>query len=94
MVSDFYQGTLRVMDPNGFLLDIGTSDLRIDDPARRTWDGELTVSRGSCLDRKSLTAMVETSTGLRSLAQISPAPGSERGPFIKMNVAGLGQPPF
>ena len=93
-MSDFYQGTLRVMDPNGFLLDIGASTLRIADPARRTWDGDLTVSRGSCLDRKSLTAMVETSTGIRSLAQISPATGSERGAFIRMNVTGLGEAPF
>jgi len=93
-VSDFYQGTLRVMDPNGFLLDIGASVLQIDDLERRTWEGELTVSRGSCLDRKSLTALVETSDGVRSLAQISPAPGSDRGPFIKMSVAGLGEAPF
>ena len=82
------------MDPNGFLLDIGSSDLRITDLARRTWEGELTVSRGSCLDRKSLTAMVETSNGIRSLAQISPATDIERGPFIMMNVAGLGEAPF
>ena len=93
-MSDFYQGILRVMDPNGFLLDIGASALRIDNLERRTWKGELTVSRGSCLDRKSLTALVETSHGVRSLAQISPATGSERGPFIKLNVAGLGEAPF
>ncbi len=82
------------MDPNGFLLDIGASALQINDPERRTWDGELTVSKGSCLDRKSLTALVETSQGVRSLAQISPATGSERGPFIKLSVAGLGAAPF
>ena len=93
-MSDFYQGTLRVMDPNGFLLDIGASHLQITDLARRTWEGELTVSRGSCLDRKSLTALVETSHGVRSLAQISPATGTEPGPFIKMSVAGLGEAPF
>ena len=93
-MSDSYQGTLRVMDPNGFLLDIGASALQINNQERRTWDGELTVSRGSCLDRKSLTALVETSDGVRSLAQISPAPGFERGPFIKMSVAGLGEAPF
>ena len=93
-MSDFYQGILRVMDPNGFLLDIGSSALRINDPGRRTWEGELTVSKGSCLDRKSLTALVETSDGVRSLAQISPATGSEGGPFIKMSVAGLGEAPF
>jgi len=82
------------MDPNGFLLDIGASALRITDPERRTWEGDLTVSKGSCLDRKSLTALVETSDGVRSLAQISPATGSERGPFIQMSVAGLGEAPF
>ena len=82
------------MDPNGFLLDIGASVLQINDPERRTWEGELTVSRGSCLDRKSLTALVETSNGVRSLAQVSPVTGSGDGPFIKMSVAGLGEAPF
>jgi len=82
------------MDPNGYLLDIGAAALQITDLERRTWEGVLTVSRGSCLDRKSLTALVETSHGVRSLAQVSPAIGSERGPFIKMSVAGLGEAPF
>lgn len=93
-MSDFYRGILRVMDPNGFLLDIGTGALQINDPERGTWNGELTVSKGSCLDRKSLTSLVETANGTRSLAQISPATGWERGPFIKMNVVGLGDAPF
>ncbi len=82
------------MDPNGFLLDIGTSDLQVNDPDRRTWNGKLTVSKGSCLDRKNLTSLVETADGTRSLAQISPATGSERGRFIKMQVTGLGKAPF
>lgn len=83
-----------MMDPNGFLLDIGAADLRIDDPARNTWSGGLTVSKGSCLDRKSLTVLVETAEGTRSLAQNSPAAEPDRGRFVKMDVAGLGTPPF
>jgi len=82
------------MDPNGFLLDIGAGDLQINDPDRRTWSGQLTVSKGSCLDGKSLTSMVETSDGTRSLAQVSPGRGSERGRFITLNVKGLGTAPF
>ena len=93
-MSDFYQGTLRVMDPNGFLLDIGAAELHIDDQVRKTWNGRLTVSKGSCIDRKNLTSLVETRDGTRSLAQISPATGSERGRFITMNVTGLGEAPF
>lgn len=83
-----------MLDPNGFLLDVGAADLRITDPGRRTWAGVVSVSRGSCIDRKSLTALVETAAGDRSLAQISPSPESERGRFITMNVAGLEDPPF
>lgn len=94
LVSDFYRGTLRVMDPNGFLLDIGSSELLIDDHERRTWAGKLTVSKGSCIDRKSLTALVETANGIRALAQISPAADADRGRFIRMRVKGLGQAPF
>lgn len=82
------------MDPNGFLLDIGVADLQINDPGRGTWNGELTVSKGSCIDRKSLTSLVETAAGIRSLAQISPVIGSERGKFVKMKVVGLGRAPF
>ncbi len=82
------------MDPAGFLLDIGTAELRITDPVRRTWNGTLTVSKGSCVDQKSLTALVETTDRTRSLAQISPSTGSDRGRFIKMNVVGLGESPF
>ena len=82
------------MDPAGFLLDIGAAELRIADPDRGTWVGELTVFRGSCLDKKSLTALVETTDGARSLAQISPSTGSVDGPFVKMTVVGLGESPF
>lgn len=82
------------MDPNGYLLDVGVAELRIQDAIRRTWRGELTVSRGSCIDRKSLTSLVETAEGVRSLAQISPATGWERGRYIKMDVVGLGEAPF
>ena len=82
------------MDPNGFLLDIGAAELHINDPDRNTWSGGLTVSKGSCIDRKSLTSLVETADGTRALAQISPATGSERGRFITMNVVGLGEAPF
>ena len=82
------------MDPNGFLLDIGASQMRIDDPDLRTWNGRLTVSKGSCLDRKSLTSLVETTDGTRALAQISPAADAERGRFIRMNIRGLGKAPF
>ena len=82
------------MDPNGFLLDIGAADLRIVEPARRTWNGLVTVSKGSCIDRKSLTALVETGDGTRALAQISPSDKFERGRFITMDVTGLAEPPF
>ena len=82
------------MDPAGFLLDIGAAELRIADPDRGTWVGELTIFGGSCLDKKSLTALVETTDGTRSLAQISPFTESERGPFARMKVVGLGEAPF
>ena len=82
------------MDPNGFLLDIGAADLRIVESSRRTWSGRITVSKGSCIDRKSLTALVETVDGRRSLAQISPSDAFERGRFITMDVTGLAEPPF
>ena len=82
------------MDPNGFLLDIGAADLQINDPDRRTWSGQLTVSKGSCLDRKSLTSLVETSDGTRSLAQVTPADRSAHGKFATVSVQGLGEPPF
>ena len=93
-MSDSYQGILRVMDPNGFLLDIGSAGLQIIDSARRTWGGELTVSRGSCLDKKSLTTLVETTDGTRSLAQIGPTDRADPGRFVKMDVVGLGEAPF
>lgn len=82
------------MDPTGFLLDIGAAELQVTDAKLQSWSGDLTISRGSCLDRKSLTSLVETRDGTRALAQISPGGESNRGRFVKMTVVGLGEPPF
>ena len=86
-----YAGVLRVLDANlGWLLDVGKGELAVTDPDIPAWEGTLTVSEGSALESKSITATVETGDGSRSTAQVGPKVEGAGPGMIKVKVVGLG----
>lgn len=89
--STSYTGVLRVLDPNTlWLLDVGKGDLEMIDPDIPSWGGTLTVSAGSALHSKSITATVELGDGSRARAQVG-TKVEDAGPgMIKVKVVGLG----
>ena len=85
-----YSGAVRILDPNGVLLAVGTAALE-DDPEAATWKGELTVLDGTGVAGKALVVELEIGD-LRSRAQLIP----ERvaGDNAISSVVGLGPAPF
>lgn len=89
-----YSGKARVLDRNGFLLDVGRADLSVTDPQVGAWQGTITVFAGSCLQHKSLTALVEMEDGRRALAQLGPTAGRPQDDLVAVKVVGIERPPF
>ena len=86
-----YSGVLRVLDANlGWLLDVGKGEIALTDPDIPAWAGTLTVSQGSALESKSITATVETGDGSRGMAQVGPKVDGAGPGMIKVKVVGLG----
>jgi hypothetical protein len=85
-----YTGPVRILDPNGVLLAVGTAELE-NDPDTASWKGELTVLDGTGVARKALVVELEVDSR-RSRAQLIP----ERvaGDNAVSNVVGLGPAPF
>lgn len=92
--TETYQGVLRVLDPNGFLLDVGSGDLAVTDREAGSWRGTITVFTGSCLCSKSITALVEVDDGRRALAQVGPEVDGTGSELVSLKVVGLEPPPF
>lgn len=67
-----YSGPTRIMDANGFLLDVGMGDFGSDDDEGGTWEGTIRVLANSCLAAKSITSLVELRDGTRLRAQVGP----------------------
>ena len=85
-----YTGPVRILDPNGVLLAVGTAELE-DDPEAASWKGELTVLDGTGVAGKALVVSLEFD-GQRLRAQLIP----ERvaGDNAISNVVGLSDSPF
>jgi hypothetical protein len=85
-----YSGAVRILDPNGVLLAVGTAELE-EDPEAASWKGELTVLDGTGVAGKALVVELEIDER-RSRAQLIP----ERVAGINAisNVVGLGPAPF
>lgn len=85
-----YAGVVRILDPNGVLLAVGTATLEEDYEAA-SWKGEVTVLDGTGVAGKALVVELEIGE-LRSRAQLIP----ERvaGDDAISSVVGLGPAPF
>ncbi len=88
-----YSGKARVLDRSGMMLDIGKAVLTEADPGPG-WNGVIKVYKGSCLEAKSLTALVELQDGSRALAQVGPKVQSLPEDLIDVKVVGIDPTPF
>ena len=93
-MSGTYSGKARVLDRNGSLLDVGRADLVVTDSEAGSWSGTLRVFTGSCLQSKSLTALVEQEDGSRALAQVGTMTGTAGKDLILVKVVGVDRAPF
>ena len=90
-----YQGPVRILDTNGWLLTVGMADLAVTDPRTEAWGGTVTVFRGAAVDGKSLTVLLEVSDGTRAKAQLGADEAPAGAPdLVAVKVVGLESPPF
>ena len=75
------------------MLDVGKAVLAEADPGPG-WDGVIKVYKGSCLEAKSLTALIELDDGTRALAQVGPKLASLAEDLIDVKVVGIDPTPF
>ena len=93
-MSGTYSGKANVLDRNGSLLDVGRADLTVTDSDVGSWGGTLRVFAGSCLQSKSLTALVELEDGSRALAQVGTVTGTAGKDLVLVKVVGVDRAPF
>ncbi len=89
-----FQGPVRILDPNGWLLTVGVADLSVTDPALGTWGGTVTVFRGSAIEGKSLTAVLRFPDGRQARVQLGAEETEAGRDMIAVKVVGLDPPPF
>ncbi len=90
-----YQGPVRILDTNGWLLTVGMADLAVTDPLTQAWGGKVTVFRGSAIEGKSLTVLLEFPDGARGKAQLGAEESAADTPdMVAVKVVGLEPPPF
>jgi hypothetical protein len=89
-----YAGKARILDRNGMMLDVGKAELAVTDADSGAWSGTLRVFTGSCLQAKSLTALVELADGGRALAQVGPKTADAEGDLVLVKVVGIDPVPF
>jgi hypothetical protein len=93
-MSGEYSGKARILDRAGMMLDVGKAELHATDPATGGWSGSLRVFKGSCLEAKSLTSLVELVDGKRALAQVGPKTADLPDDLIDVKVVGIDPIPF
>lgn len=89
-----YDGLLRVLDRNGYLLDVGPGAASVTDASLGAWSGWIEVSAGSCLAGKSLTVVVEFAGGRRALAEVTPRRQPAGPDRVRLSLAGIEPAPY
>jgi hypothetical protein len=83
-----YTGIARVLDRNGLLIDVGKAELTVDEESG-SWEGSLSVFKGSSLEAKHITGLIELADGKRSLATVGPKSGDLGNDLISVPVQGV-----
>jgi hypothetical protein len=90
-----YSGIARVLDYNGWLIDVGKGEFGVDDPGAGSWSGTIAVFRGSSLDAKLVTGLVELADGRRGQATVGPRVATLQDDLVAVKVRGIdGTIPF
>lgn len=83
-----YSGIARILDRNGLLIDVGKADLS-EAPETGSWNGTLSVFKGSSVESKHITALVELADGRRALATVGPKVADLANDLIAVAVHGV-----
>jgi len=90
-MNETFEGRARILDPDGFLVDVGKASLEREDPeSGRRWSGTLRVFVGASLANKTMEAVLELDDGRSGRALVGPRVGEiVDGELIMLKVVGL-----
>jgi hypothetical protein len=83
-----YTGIARILDRNGMLIDVGKAELA-EDVENGTWGGTLSVFKGSSVESKHITGLVELADGKRALTTVGPKTADLANDLIAVGVSGV-----
>jgi len=90
-MSDTFTGRARILDTNGFLVDVGKAQLTRSDPETgATWGGTVRLFINAALATKTMPAILELENGQRAKALVGPRIGEVvDGELIDVRVVAL-----
>ncbi len=86
-----YQGPVRILGSDGYLLTTGSAELEAD-VETGSWRGMLQTLRGDAVAGKALVVEIETTGGGRGRSQLTPAGESGERSYSKITGLGPGWP--
>jgi hypothetical protein len=89
-----FNGYVRVLDANGFVLDLAEAELAEVDHEGHLWGGTLKVSAGSGLSGKRLPVTIDLPGRFSAPALIGPTERFEGKDRVVLEVLGNGPVPF
>ncbi len=90
-MSDSFTGRARILDLNGFLIDVGLADLtRLDPDSASTWGGKIRLFVNAALASKTMESILELENGNSARALVGPQVGDlVDGELIEVRVIAL-----
>ena len=90
-MSDSFTGRARILDPNGFLIDVGLAELnRLDPDSASTWGGKVRLFVNAALASKAVESILELENGQRARALVGPRVGDiVDGELVEVRVVAL-----
>lgn len=90
-MSDSFTGRARILDPNGFLVDVGRAELhRLDPDSASTWGGKVRLYVNAALASKKMESILELENGNSARALVGPQVGGVvDGELVEVQVVAL-----
>lgn len=90
-MSESFTGRARILDPNGFLVDVGLAELhRLDPDSASTWGGKVRLFVNAALASKTMESILELENGQRARALVGPRVGDVvDGELVEVRVIAL-----